>query len=119
MKLFLDENLPLSLVANLQSLGFEVEHVQTVGLRGASDNTIVTFAKEKKAILITKDLEFGNLLIYPSGSHFGLIVLRLPYHFTTNQISTALQLFLRKIKAEELVHSLVILEVGKYRIRRL
>ncbi|HLC71303.1 MAG TPA: DUF5615 family PIN-like protein [Candidatus Nanoarchaeia archaeon] len=117
MKLFLDENLPLSFVESLQKLGFLVEHVRTAGLQGADDQQIALYAKSQKLILITKDVEFGSLLLYPSGSHYGLVVLRLPDNFKKEQIFTALTNFLAPGK--NLAGFITIVEIGKYRVRKL
>jgi len=117
MKLFLDENLPISFVESLQKLSFGVEHVRTVGLQGADDQRIALYAKNQKAILITKDVEFGSLLLYPSGSHYGLVVLRLPDNFKKEQILTALTHFLAQGK--NLAGFITTVERGKYRVRKL
>lgn len=117
MKFFLDENLPLSSLDAIQKLGFKAEHVKTVGLQGRSDKTIAEYAKKQQAILITKDLEFGSLTVYPKNSHYGVIILRLPHYFTAKQIIDALNNFLTKIRPETLAHTITVLEVGRYRSR--
>ncbi|HLC90765.1 MAG TPA: DUF5615 family PIN-like protein [Candidatus Nanoarchaeia archaeon] len=118
MKIILDENLPLSLIDVLEQLGFETEHVKNI-MRGAPDKKIAAYAKQEKAILITKDLELGSLKVYPKGSHYGLVILRLPYFFTTEQIKKIVINFLTTINVQDLINSLIIVEVGKYRIRKL
>src|SRR3989344_5924376 len=119
MKFFLDENLPISAIEVFIKLGFEVEHCKNSKMRGSSDKLIAEYAKKQKAILVTKDLEFGSLLIYPESSHYGLLVLRLPNSFITNKINKTLEEFLKEVKAEELINSITVLEVGRYRIRKL
>lgn len=84
MRFLLDENLPYSLKNELVTFGHQVEHARDI-LRGKSDAEIARYAKEHQAILITKDLEFGSHLIYPKESHCGLIIVRLPFHFSTRQ----------------------------------
>lgn len=118
MKFFLDENLPLSTTDMIQELGFEVEHVKTVGLRGATDKEIAKYAKEKEAVLLTKDIEFGNFLLYPKGSHFGLMVLRLPNNYSGEQIKEKLKHFLINYDEKELPGSIIILQLSKVRIRK-
>lgn len=119
MKFFIDENLPLSIVDLLKSRGFNAEHVRTSGLSGATDKEIAEYAKKQKAILVTKDLEFGSLILYPENSHYGLLILRLPNHFTAKQIILLLKKFFSKIKPHLLINTLTVLEVGKYRMRRI
>ena len=118
MKFFLDENMPNSLLKTLKEEGHEVEHARKK-FSGASDKNIVQYAKRNNFILITRDLEFGSLLIYPKESHFGLIITRLPYYSTAKQITEHVRQFLKSINPEELEGSITILELGKYRIRRL
>ena len=119
MKFFLDENIPLSIIKVISKLSFEVEHAINAGLRGASDKEIAEYAKKQNAILITKDVGFGSILLYPKGSHYGLLVLRLPNYFNTEQIAEALKDFFSKVKPENLINHITILEAGKYRIRHI
>ncbi len=119
MKFFLDENLPLSALDVIQKLGFKAEHVKTVGLQGSSDKIIAEYAKKQQAILITKDLEFGSLTLYPKNSHYGVIVIRLPHYFTARQIIDSIENFLTKVKPETLAHTITVLEVGRYRSRNI
>jgi len=116
---FLDENIPKSLVETIKKLGFEAEHARDVGLGGCSDIKIAEYAKKRNAILITKDLEFGSLIIYSKNSHYGLIVIRLPHFYTSNQIVKIMNRFLSNINVEILINSIVILEIARYRIRKL
>ncbi|MEK6982851.1 MAG: DUF5615 family PIN-like protein [Candidatus Micrarchaeota archaeon] len=119
MKLFLDENLPRSLVLSLNELGFVVTHASDVGLRGAKDYEIAEYARKQNAILITKDLEFGSFLIYPKTSHHGLIILRFPDYFKSYDIARALTEFLKTFDHNNLIGKLIVLEIGHYRIREL
>lgn len=117
MKFFLDENMPLSVANSLKELNFEVEHARTSGLRGAPDKQIAEYARKQQAILVTKDLEFGSSILYPKGSHYGLLILRLPHKWTPEKVTKALKEFLTKIDTKRLTKAITILEVGKYRIR--
>ncbi len=118
MKIFLDENISILTVNFIKMLGFKVEHAKTAGLSGANDKEIAEYARKNKAILVTKDLEFGNILIYPEKTHHGLLIIRLPNHYKTTQIIKILINFLENIKPKILENAITILEVGRYRIRR-
>ena len=117
-KFFLDENLPTSLCETLRDLGHECKHVRDVGLTGASDEIIAEYAKSKTLILVTKDVEFGNILLYPPHKHHGLVVVRLPHTTTADHIKNAISLFLQKIDPKILIHAIPVVETGKYRIRK-
>ncbi len=119
MKILLDENLSLSLVIELTKLGHKVEHVCDVGLRGTSDVVIAKYAKKQKFILVTKDIEFGSLLLYPEGSHYAVVIVRLPPFYNKNQLTKAITIFFKTIKEKEIVNAITILQVGRYRIRKL
>ena len=119
MKILLDENLPLSLVLELRKLGHKAEHVCNVGLRGAPDIVIAKHAKKQQFILVTKDIEFGSLLLYPKGSHHAAVIVRLPPFYNKNQLTKAITAFFKTTKENEIVNAITILQVGRYRIRKL
>jgi predicted nuclease of predicted toxin-antitoxin system len=99
-------------------LGHEVLDVRDINLGGATDKEIIKYAKENDFILVTRNIEFANILRYPVGSHVGIVVLRLPFDFTSEQINSVLNDFIKGVKIEELVNNVTIVELGKYRIRR-
>lgn len=117
MKFFLDANLPYSTKDIFSRFG-EVLHAKDVDLQAASDETIFSFAVKEKAILVTKDLDFGNPYIYPKESHYGLIILRAPFYFTAKQINAVFALFLSSTQTEELKGSIIVLGPGYQRIRK-
>ena len=119
MKFFLDENIPLSAVEVFQALGLEVAHARNTVLRGAMDREIAEYARKHRAILVTKDLEFGSVVLYPKGSHYGLLILRFPHYFTVRQTLANLRVFLSKLKPQTFVNCITVLEIGRYRIRRM
>ena len=71
MKFFLDACMPYSSKEIFQKYG-EVTHARDIGMTGATDKEIIQYALKNKAILVTKDLDFGNTLLYPVESHFGV-----------------------------------------------
>ncbi len=119
VKFFLDENIPNSSMKALEDLGYEVEHARTAGLKGCSDEDIAKYAKEQKAVLVSKDLDFGNVLWYPEGSHHGVLIIRLPYDYTADQITEKLKEFVENIEVKKLVGHITILELGRYRMREI
>lgn len=116
MNFFLDANLPVSLKEIFAKVGL-VQHARDVNLSDASDDEIFEFAVKKKAILVTRDLEFGNPYLYPKNSHCGLIILRVPFHFTATQINRILKDFLASTETRHLRNAVTIVEPGKIRIR--
>ena len=51
LKLKLDENLPYRLIPSLEALGFEVDTVESEGLKGCPDSDVWRGAQEDSAIL--------------------------------------------------------------------
>jgi predicted nuclease of predicted toxin-antitoxin system len=76
LKLKIDENLPAECASILQSAGFEADTVTEEHLTGAEDSVIARQARVDGRVLITLDLDFGNVLAYPPAEHAGIIVLR-------------------------------------------
>jgi len=70
------------------------------------------------AVLVTADLEFANLLLFPLGSHAGIIVTRTPNSVSIQQVQQLLLDALESLAGEDLRGHLVIVEVGRTRVRR-
>lgn len=58
MKVLLDENFPLGLVRVLEADGVHVEHIITLGWRGASDTRIRTRLSSSEVLFLTQDEDF-------------------------------------------------------------
>ncbi len=118
MKFLVDEDLPTAVVALLTELGHEAIHVRDAGLRGQPDRQIFAAAQDRSAILLTSDVGFGNTLLYPSGTHCGIVVVRFPDHFRRDSILRLIRSFLTTADLFSVTGNLVIVEPGTYRIRR-
>ena len=118
MRILVDENLPYSAVIKLRSLSFPAEHVRDVGLCGSSDKVIASYARNNKIVLLTRDLDFGNILLYPPASHHGIVIIRLPYRFSAQQVSRIIEDFFRKVNETTILGNIIILELHRFRIRK-
>ncbi len=76
MNAIIDEDLPRSFGEVLSSLGFKVFDIRKHGLRGKADNIVFAFAQKHKAILFSADLGFSNIISFPLGTHWGIVILR-------------------------------------------
>lgn len=76
MRLKIDENLPLSLVDLLAPLGHDGEHVVEEGLEGHDDLEVWQAAQREGRALITQDIRFADARMFSTGSHYGLILVR-------------------------------------------
>ncbi|MDB5353943.1 MAG: hypothetical protein JWN24_396 [Phycisphaerales bacterium] len=77
MKIKLDENLPTSLVAILQSLGHDVDTVPSEGFAGRADDAIWEAEQIAGRFLITQELDFSDIRRFAPGTHHGLLIVRL------------------------------------------
>lgn len=68
MRFLVDENMSRKWVRELVKLGYKAEHWLDVGERAAPDITIMRRARATKAIVLTCDLDFGDILA-ASGSN--------------------------------------------------
>ena len=97
----------------------EVVHVRDVGLANASDSDILGYALREQAVVITRDLDFANIVLHPIKSHAGVVVLRVPSSFKAMQITQFLSWFLKEIgDKHDLWHALTIVEPNRFRVRR-
>jgi predicted nuclease of predicted toxin-antitoxin system len=64
IKFVIDEDMPRSTARALAERGFECLDIRDYGLRGKSDKEIFEFAQREKAILLTGDMGFGNILFF-------------------------------------------------------
>jgi len=116
-KFLLDADMPRSSAEAIRSQGFDVEDVRDLGMRYAKDQEIMDFALETGRVVITRDLDYGEILRYPQ--HPGAIILRLPTGFVAKEVNEALMDFLSSAKNEILQNAIIIVELGRYRKRSL
>ncbi len=118
MKILVDEDLPVAAAELLRSRGHEATHVRELGLGGSTDRELFDFAQNEHALILSADLDFANILQFPTGSHNGIIVLRFPDYFRRTEILDVLGRFLDSADIDSFVGALVIVEPGTYRVRR-
>jgi predicted nuclease of predicted toxin-antitoxin system len=116
MRFLIDADLPKSLKDIFEKHGHQAFDVRDV-LGPATDEEVFSYANENKLILVTRDLGFGEMYSVRHG--YGLILVRLPYHFTAEKIKRIMDAFLEKARDEELLNAITVVEVGRFRIRRL
>ena len=113
-----DEDMPRSTARFLREAGYEANDVRDIGLAGHKDPEIFARAQEMGAVLVTADLEFSNLVLFPLGTHAGIVVTRMPNSVSVSQTLDVLLRALHSLAEEELRGLLVIVEAGRTRVRR-
>jgi predicted nuclease of predicted toxin-antitoxin system len=74
--------------------------------------------QERKAILVSRDSDFGNVLQFPWGSHQGIVVVRFPSDTRGRAVVDAVVQTLTTIAESEFPGALMVVEPGRARIRR-
>ena len=73
LRFLLDENIPKSVMNFLKSKKISVEYVP----KGAKNSKVAKIAKEKKFVLITRDSDFANTLLYSPEEFYGIVVFKI------------------------------------------
>jgi predicted nuclease of predicted toxin-antitoxin system len=76
MRFKVDENLPAEIAELLRSAGHNVTTVHGQRLMGEADPRILEVCREEDRALITLDMDFANVRVYPPVQHPGIVVLR-------------------------------------------
>ncbi len=113
MRLLIDENISPEITDNLRLLEYDVKSVKE-SCKGCHDEKIVEIALKEERIIITYDLDFGELYRYLGASS---IVLRL----RTKNPSLVLKYLVNFLKTTseqkiDIKNKLVILKEGKIRL---
>jgi predicted nuclease of predicted toxin-antitoxin system len=67
---------------------------------------------------VTADKDFSDALSFRPGTHAGVILLRVPNELSTQSVNRELLRSLTALEGEDLTGLLVIVEVGRTRVRR-
>jgi predicted nuclease of predicted toxin-antitoxin system len=114
----IDEDVPRSTGTMLKEYGYEVKDIRDYGLRGVEDEEIYGFAQQEEAVILTCDRGFGNILRFPLGDHFGIVVAHFPNEMSTVELNGHLRERLAELSEKDFKGNLMIIEPGKVRIRR-
>lgn len=77
MKFLADECTYFTTVQLLRSKGYDILTLNDVKMLQKPDNLVIEEALRSKRILLTRDKDFSNILIYPPKNYSGIIVLRM------------------------------------------
>jgi len=79
MRFKIDNNLSTEVVDLLRSLGHDAERAHEEGLSSAPDHRLLAAAVAECRALVTLDLGFSDIRVYPPSAAAGIVVLRPPY----------------------------------------
>ncbi len=116
MRFLIDADSPRSLVELFNKHGHVATHVRDE-LGAATDEDIFEYAKKNQQVIVTRDLGFAEKFMESKG--VGLILVRLPYYFTVDKINKVFEEFLKEMDYKKVVDSITVLELGRYRSKKL
>ena len=117
VKFLADECTFDSTVEFLRNEGWDVTTVKEIGLRGAKDPEVLNKAQEMGAVLVTRDLGFGDIRRVPLSGYCGIVVLKMTY-YASGEVHVVLRKMLREVKEDEFAGTLFIVDRNKWRKRR-
>lgn len=119
LKYLADENISPLTVKTIRQLGYDITSAVEIGLQGAEDEKVVLLAQQENRIIITFDLDFGEIFYFASNIDVGIIVLRINPQ-TVEHTNKRLTTFLKAkiIENSNLAKALIILEEKRYRYRK-
>lgn len=77
MKLLVDQCIYKETIDFLRKEKIEIAEAKDVGLSKALDSEILDYCKKHNYILLTRDKDFGNVIIFPPKLSHGIIVLKI------------------------------------------
>lgn len=119
LRFLLNANISSETADFLNSLGYDAKTVAQFGLEGAEDIKIAKKAVQEKRILITLDLDFGEIFYFSIKEKIWIIVLRLRDQ-TVESVNKNLEWLLKTkiLEKKEFQNTLMIVEEGRIKIRR-
>ncbi len=118
IKVKLDENFPPSCVALFTAAGFDSSSVFHQRMSGSDDDNLYRVCIKEERILITFDLDFANIIRYPSQNTKGIVVYRVRKKITLQEIFKICELIIDVLKKNEANQNLLIIDGLKLRIRK-
>mgnify|MGYP006299500381 FL=1 len=116
MKFKIDENLPVEIANLLRAKGHQASTVFDQHLSGSTDLVIANTCKQEEMAIVTLDLDFADIQVYPPQLFSGLIVLRV-HRQDKQHVLTVFKQVVPVLKDEPLVGHLWIVEDSQIRIR--
>ena len=117
-KIKLDENFPPSAVEIFRKKKIDASSVFEQRLSGSDDDKVFNVCKKEKRVLVTFDLDFANILRYPSNNTSGIIIARHKKKINLVGIASLCKRLALLITQEEITGKLFIVEETKIRVRK-
>ena len=118
MKFLADAGISPKTVAFLNAAGHDAVHVRQIGLKRASDADIVRRSRQEGRVVLTFDLDFGQILALGVAGSPSVVIFRLSDE-TSTSVNWRLEAVITERRAELEQGALILVEDGRYRMRPL
>lgn len=118
MRFKLDENFGNRTAEIFKSAGYDVETVYEEELTGADDTIIFHQCKVENRCLITLDMDFADILRFPTFDTAGIVVVRPPHPIALLDLENMIKDLISALQENDTQDNLWILQQGKIRIRK-
>ena len=118
MKFLADAGISPKTVAFLNAAGHDAVHVRQIGLQRALDADIVRRARQEGRVVLTFDLDFGQILALGVADSPSVVIFRLSDE-TSTSVNWKLEAVITERRAELEQGALILVEDGRYRMRPL
>jgi predicted nuclease of predicted toxin-antitoxin system len=117
MKFKTDENLPAEATSILIQHGHDAMSVHDQRLAGHPDDDIAKVCRAEERAIVTLDLDFSDIRVFPPGDYFGIMILR-PEAPSISRIEQLLLRALAALQTQSITGQLWIVEEHRVRIRQ-
>lgn len=118
MKFKLNENFGVRIKKLLTDNGFDAETVSDEKLNGIDDRKLFEICNKEERCLLTLDLDFSDVLVFPPEKSSGIVVFRSSQRLSFQLIEFLVSQFIKNLKVNELKGHLWIIEPNRIRIHQ-
>jgi predicted nuclease of predicted toxin-antitoxin system len=118
MRFLADAGISPKTVEFLKQLGYEASHVRTLGMQRAPDAQVIALARTDGSVVLSFDLDFGDLLALGVTDKPSVILFRLADE-RAESINRRLSTILNEQATELESGALILVQDTRYRVRRL
>lgn len=118
LRVLVDESLPRSVRAVLAAGGFDAVDARDVGLGGTDDRQVFAEAQRTSRFLVSRDVDFADVVTFPLGGHHGIAVVRVPTRRPVAVLVDAVVRALTGLGNDDVRGCLLIINEHRVRIRR-
>ena len=115
MKIVADENIDRLVIERLQTNGHEVLSIARQ-FASSPDTEVLSISSNERALLITEDKDFGELVFHKKRSHFGVLLVRLEGISRQERIRMVCDII--QSRGSELANAFSVLTPASLRTRR-